>query len=184
MPDLPQALDAALRARYSAPEVRTPVSSQRGLTARMNQLEKAYTQKGDRPGTAGRRAAAAAGVSHRTWQRWRAGTQKPGPKLREKLATAYDKHVRMPKLRRKVNAKGAPNRVTVAAVIIWNGYKNRAAHRSTTMGGMRPVMVATIRAWAKEGPEAAATAFEQGCAQHHNVPSIEFAGDDVEVEFP
>lgn len=184
MADLAKALDTALRARYSVPEVRTPITQQRGLQARMNQLEKAYSRKGDRPGAATARAAKAAGVSPRTWQRWRAGTQKPGAKLREELAAAYNKHIRMPKLRRKVNAQGAPNRVTVTADIVWNGYTNRTAHRSTTLGGMKNVMIATIRAWAREGPEAAAAAFEAGTATHHQTPSVEFAGDDVEVEFP
>lgn len=184
MPDLAGALDAALRARYSVPEVRTPITQQRGLQARMNQLEKAYTRKGDRPGAATARAAKAAGVSPRTWQRWRKGEQTPGAKLRAKLAAAYDKHIRMPKLRRKVNTTGAPNRVTVTADIYWNGYPNRTKHRSTTLGGMRPVMVATIRAWAREGPEAAARAFQEGTAAAHQTPSVEFAGDDVHVEFP
>lgn len=184
MPDIAGALDAALRAHYAVPEVRTPVTQARGLQARMNQMEKAYTRKGDRPGAATARAAKAAGVSPRTWQRWRAGTQKPSAKLREKLAAAYDKHVRRPKLRRKVNQKGAPNRVTVTAEINWNGYKNRTAHRSTTLGGMRGVMVATIRAWANQGPAAAAVAFQAGTAAHHNTGFVAFEGDDVEVEFP
>ena len=184
MADLAAALDAALRAHYSVPEVRTPITQTRGLQARMNQLEKAHTRKGDRPGAATARAAKAAGVSPRTWQRWRKGEQKPGPKLLAKLKAAYDKNIKRPKLKRKVNAKGAPNRVTVTADINWNGYKNRTPHRSTTLGGMRAVMVATIRAWANEGPQAAADAFEAGVADHHNTPSVAFEGDDVEVEVP
>jgi hypothetical protein len=177
-------LDAALRARFPVAGVRTPATQARGLQARMNQLEKHFQREGDRRGAAGVRAAKEAGISPRTWQKWRAGSQKPGPKLLAKLEAAYKKNVQFPKLRRKVNAAGAPNNVKVTAEINWNGYRNRTAYRSTTLAGMRATMVATIRAWANQGPEAAAAAFEEGAAQVHNVDYILFAGDDVEIEFP
>ena len=52
MADLPEALDAALRARYRVSEVKTPVTQRRGLLARMNQLEKLHQRPGDQIGRA------------------------------------------------------------------------------------------------------------------------------------
>lgn len=184
MADLVRALDEALRARYPVAGVKTPATAARGLKARMNQLEGKFSRKGDRKGVAGRRAAEAAGIPLRTWQRWRTGKQAPGPKLLAKLEAAYRQHVITPKLRPKVNKLGAPNRVEVTAVINWNGYKNKTQQRSTTLGGMRSVMVAVIRDWARNGPEAAAATFEAGVAQQHNVPSVKFEGDAVFIDFP
>lgn len=184
MSDLAGALDAALRARYPMPEVRRPSTHRQGLLARMNQIEKQFAQPGDRKGAAGVRAAKAAGVSSRTWQKWRAGSQKPGDKLRAKLEAAYARHVQQPKFRAKVNGQGAPNTVRVAAEISWNGYRNRTAHRTTTLSGMRAVMVRTIRAWATAGPEAAADAFEAGAAAAQGTGFIQFLGENVEIDFP
>lgn len=188
MADLPAALDAALRGRYRVQEVKSPASTRRGLSARMNQLEKTFTRKGERAGTGTRRAAAAAGVSPRTWQRWRAGTQTPGPKLLAKLESAYARLVTLPAFRRSVNTGRPPNRVKVTAEIMWTTSPrkayNKTKHRSTTLEGMSGVMVSVIRAWATAGPEAAADALERGTATVYGANEIRFEGDHVEIEFP
>lgn len=192
MADLPEALDRALTARYKVAEVRTPATQRRGLTARMNQLEKAHARKGDRPGQAGARAAKAAGISPGTWARWRSGKQKPSAPALRKLETAHKQHVALPALRRSIKAKGTPTRVTVSAVVRWNGYYNRIPYRSVRFGpgGMLPVMRDTLRAWAHDGPHAAAEAFERGISEAHNVPDepdgapgVQFEGDQVHIEF-
>lgn len=184
MPDLAAALDEALRARYPRNEVRTPITQRRGLDARMNQLERLFTQKGDRKGAGNRRAAEAAGIPLRTWQKWRAGKATPSARNLRKLETAHNRLITVPKFRQKVNSQTPPNRVTVTAVINWNGYKNRQPHRTTTLEGMRRVMRAVIRAWATAGPEAAADVLQRGTADAYNTQSVQFEGNDVEVDFP
>lgn len=184
MPDLAAALDEALSARYPRQEVRTPITQRRGLTARMNQLEKLFTGKSDRKGAGNRRAAEAAGIPLRTWQKWRTGKVTPSARSLRKLETAHNRLITIPRFKQKVNSQTPPNRVQVSAVVVWNGYKNRTQHRSTTLEGMRRVMVPVIRAWATAGPEAAAAAFERGTATAYNVPTVQFEGNDVEVNFP
>lgn len=192
--NLPDALDAALRGRYRVTEVKTPATTRRGLTARMGQMEKAFTRPGDRKGTAGRRAAEAAGVSLRTWQRWRSGKQVPASRTLAKLQAAYDNLIRLPKLRKQLRAAGVPTQVTVTAVIKWSTSTgtqyNKRPHRTTTLTGMGDAMRAVLRAWALEGPQAAAEALERGTAAVYGVPDddngtpgIEFQGDEVEIEF-
>jgi len=199
--DLPGALDAALRARYRHTEVRTPITQRRGLLARMNQLEKHHAKKGDRPGQAAARAARAAGISPETWRRWRNGKQPPSPRMRDKLGNSYNNTLKLPSLRRALKAAGLPTQVHVTANVRWNGYYNQNPKRTIKFGpsGIARVMRSTIRAWAYDGPEAAALAFEYGLSEEHNVPNeigydetqpdlespgIRFEGDDVEIEFP
>lgn len=168
-------------------EVRRPATHRQGLTARLRQLEKTFTRKGDRPGAARRRAAEAAGIRPATWRSWWRGDSKPGPQLLRKLETAYARHVTLPAFRRKVNSQRPPNRVKVTAEIRWSSSPrknyNRQRQRSTTLEGMSGAMVAVIRAWATAGPEAAAEALERGAAQVYRTDEIAFEGDDVTVEF-
>jgi hypothetical protein len=182
VPDLAGALDKALRERFPVAGIKTPATARRGLETRMRHLENALGKQGRK--SAATRAAEAAGIRPHTWRSWRRGSSKPGPALLAKLEDAYQRLVQYPKLRRKVNTVGAPNRVQVTAVINWNGYYNRAAYRSTTFANMRPLMVQVIRSWAREGPTAAADTFEAGIAAMENVSFVKFEGDDVEVEFP
>lgn len=200
MADLPEALDEALRARYGLVEVRTPATTRRGLMARMNQLEKLHTQKGDRPGQAAHRAARSAGISPTTWNRWRTGKQQPSAAALGKLTTAHRDQVTLPKLRRSLKKAGVPTMVRVTAEVRWNGYYNQTPQRSIKFGPgrMKGVMRLTIRAWALDGPQAAAEAFERGisAAQDPAVPDerdypepgdispgIQFEGDNVTIEF-
>lgn len=189
MADFPTALDAALRAHYPRGGVKTPATQRRGLTARMNQLEKQFTHPGDRKGQATTRAAKATGISARTWQKWRAGTQAASPRLLAKLEAAYDKIIVEPGWKRRVNGVPAPDKVHISARIRWNGYVNKRhnGYRKVRFAGMRNTMRHTIRAWAREGPTEAAEVFERGVADVENVPNppgIQFEGDDVIVEFP
>jgi hypothetical protein len=186
--DLAEALDQALRDRYPKPEIRRPATHRQGLLARMNQLEKQFTAKGDRKGAAGRRAAKAAGIAPDTWTRWKNNQRQPGAASLRKLEAAYTRLVQLPKFRQKVNGQQAPNRVRVTATIRWSkspkSNYNKTAQRTTTLEGMRGVMVGVIRAWATAGPEAAADALERGAASVYRSDEIKFEGDEVEITFP
>lgn len=188
MADLAEALDEALRDRYPMPGVKRPATHRQGLLARLGQLEKAFTRKGDRPGAAGRRAARAAGIAPDTWTRWRSGQRKPSAASLRKLEGAYVRHVQLPAFRRRVNGQTPPARVRVRAYIRWSSSPrkmyNRTPLRTTTLEGMRGAMVGVIRAWATAGPEAAAEAFERAAAEVYRSDEIRFEGDEVEIEFP
>lgn len=184
MPDLPEALDAALRAHYRVTDIRTPATHRRGLTARMSRIEKATGTRAE--------AAKATGISLRTWQRWRAGTQKPGAAALRKLETAFNRLVTLPRTRKMLKSKGVPSRVTVSAEVRWNGYYNRHPQRTVRLGpkGVQAAMRHTIRVWSAAGPEAAAEAFQRGLSAAYEVPDetdgspgIQFEGDQVEVRF-
>lgn len=171
-------------------EIRSSVDTRRGLTARLNALERAFTQQGDRKGAATKRVAAALGVTPRTLQRWRTGDRKPNAASLRKITGAHNRLVTLPRTRARLKNLPPPNSVNVAAAINWNGYKNRTEYRHTTLGGMRGVMARVIRVWASAGPEAAADALQRGAATVHNVPNsddapgIRFEGDGVEITFP
>lgn len=182
MADLSEALDDALKARYGVTVVKRPPTHRQGLTARMGALEKLFP--GGRKGSERTRAAEAAGISPRTWRKWHAGTQKPSPRMLQKLEDAFKRLVVTPKMRRKLKAQGVPSTVRVTAKINWNGYKNRTQQRTTDLGGMRGVMANVIRAWHRQGPEEAAELFEAGAATAHQTGYIKFEGDQVEIEFP
>ena len=195
MADLPEALDAALRARYRISEVKTPVTQRRGLLARMNQLEKLHQRPGDKPGQAATRAAESAGIPARTWRDWRKGTHPPGPANRRKLEGAYNRQITLPAFRRSVRSKGAPDKVTVTAVVRWSDSPrkmyNATPQRTVRLRGLRAVMPGVIRAWAAAGPQAAADAFERAVSTAYREPDdadggpgIRFEGDAVTVEFP
>lgn len=187
--DLATALDEALRDRYPIREPKTPVTQRRGLTARMNALEKEFTQKGDRRGAAGRRAAKAAGIHPDTWTRWKNAQRKPGAASLRKLEAAFTRLVTVPAFRRRLkDPRQVPNRVKVTATIKWSSSPqknyNRRQHRTTILESMRPAMVRVIRAWVAAGPEAAAEALETGAAAVYRADEIRFEGDSVVVEFP
>lgn len=193
MADLAGALDAALRARYRVAEVKTPVSQRRGLLARMNQLEKLHSQKGDKPGQAATRAAQSAGIPVRTWRDWRKGTHPPSARSERKIERAYVEQITLPAYRKSAKEKGAPKKVNVSAEVWWtdSDKQNNGDQRTVKLTGMKGVMAAVIRAWIAAGPEAAADAFERGVAQVYGVrenddgsPGIQFKGNRVEIEFP
>lgn len=186
MPELPEALDAALRDRYRVVEIKTPATQRRGLVARMNALEKLFP--GGRKGASARQAAEAAGISARTWRDWRKGTHPPSARNLRKLEGAYVRKITLPAFRRALKNKKVPNRVKVKAEIKWSNSPrknyNKTKERTTTLEGMRGAMAAVIRAWAGAGPEAAADALERGAASVYAADEIKFEGDNVEIEFP
>lgn len=190
--NLPEALDAALRARYRLVDVKSPAETRRGLIARMNQLEKLFP--GGRKGTAARKAAEAAGIPARTWRDWRAGKTKPSARNLRKLEGAHARRIVLPAFRRALSDKKLPASVTVTATIRWTDSPrknyNATPHRTTTLVNMRGAMAATVRAWAMAGPEAAAEAFERGASAVYQVPNdddgspgIQLEGDRVEIDF-
>ncbi|MFJ2307668.1 hypothetical protein [Streptomyces sp. NPDC087787] len=182
--DLAQALDAALRDRYRVAEVKSPVTSQRGLQARMNQIEKAL----ETPAAAAR----AAGVSRGTWRRWRNGKQAPSAASLRQIEHAHVNLVILPAFRADLKRRPTPKSVTVTATIKWSKSTgpqyNKTAHRTTTLTGMQKVMKRVIRAWAMAGPEAAAEILQRGASDVYQVeddgdrPGIEFEGDRVEID--
>jgi hypothetical protein len=182
--DLAQALDAALRARYRLPDIKTPATHRRGLTARMNALEKLFP--GGRKGSAGIRAAKEAGISPRTWQKWRAGTQAPSARMLRKLEGAYARMVQLPAFRRALADKKLPAKVTVTGTIRWSDSPrknyNATPHRTTTLVNMRGAMRGVIRAWAMAGPEAAAEAFERGASAVYQVPPDDDGSPGIQIE--
>lgn len=187
MATLAEALDAALRDRYMPGEIKSPVTTARGLNARLRALEAHFQRKGERKGAETKRVAAALGISPVTYRRWRNGKQRPNL---NKIADAHHQLIVLPRMRRRLQAKPPPNSVTVEAEIKWNGYRNPTAQRSTTLGGMRAVMARTIRAWATEGAQKAADVFQRDTATAHNVPNsddapgILFEGNSVHISFP
>lgn len=187
--ELPAALDRALRARYMPREVRSPITTARGLNARLNQMEKALTRDGDRKGAATRRIAAELGVTPRTIQRWRTGERTPNGPSRRRIEAQHNRLVTLPQTRKRLRNLPPPNEVHVSARVIWAGYENRTPYRTVKLHGMRTVMARTIRVWASAGPEAAADAFQRGTATVHNVANTpDEAGvlfkDDVTIDFP
>jgi len=195
MPDLAEALDAALRARYRVTEVKTPVSQRRGLLARMNRLEKLHTRAGDTPAETRRRAAASAGIPDRTWRDWRKGTHPPSARSQRKLEAAYTRQITLPALSKATKAKGAPDKVTITAEVRWTDSPrkmyNATKYRTVKLTGMKAAMVPVIRAWTAAGPQAAADAFERAVSRVYRVPDddeggpgVRFEGKQVEIEFP
>lgn len=193
MADLAQALDAALQARYHLREVRSPITQRRGLLARMNQLEKLHEQPGDRPGAAGRRAAASAGIAPDTWTRWRKEQRSPSPASLRRLEGAYARQITLPKFRRAIADKKEPNEAIVSAEVWWtdSDKKNNGDQRTVRLRGLRSIMRPVILAWITTGPERAAQLFEEGAARVYAVtqnaddtPGIQFKGNDVTIEFP
>jgi transcriptional regulator with XRE-family HTH domain len=187
MPSLPQALDAALRARYMPRAIKSAITTARGLTARLNALERHFRQPGDRKGAETKRVAAALGVSPVTYRRWRNGKQRPNL---GKIEAAHHRLIVLPQMRRRLKDAPPPNKVNVRADVTWNGYQNRTVERTVKLDGMQGVMARTVRAWATAGPEAAADVFQRGTATVHHVPNsddepgIKFEGDNVEITFP
>lgn len=126
-PSLRQATNAALAgyARRQRPEgIRTPVTQHRGRNARMNALEKVFGEKA---------AAAAAGVTPRTWKRWRETDAKPRATSLAGLQGAYDRLLDDQTLRRLSSGRHRA-RVSVTAEIQWSGYYNGQADKSQPSG--------------------------------------------------
>lgn len=192
MAEFPHALKTALDAYYGARgafrPIASPVSSRRGLTARLSALEKAY-------GTP-KAAAAAAGIHPDTWQRWKRGTRTPAKASADKVEKAHGGIVRA----LAVKAKGAPAGITIHAVVVCNGpngkYKNThnsgpLSNNATSGSGYRPFRadaltdsqrrdVATAYA-AGQTPRAVADVLLRAIERQYPEP-FSFEGHNVVVE--
>lgn len=113
MASFPRALRDALDAYYSvrgnAPEIRTPITQRRGLTARLGALEKAYGGP--------KAAAAAVGIHPTTWTRWKGGQRAPSKASLAGVEGAYAALSRA----LKVKDRGTPLGFTVHAVVVFHG---------------------------------------------------------------
>lgn len=83
MADFTTALYGAFRRFYGrADPIRTPMSQQRGIRARMSALERQYGK--------GAGLTAATGIPARTWRDWKSGKHAPSAKSLGRIAGAYD----------------------------------------------------------------------------------------------
>lgn len=162
-----QAIVAAMdadRARYTAPPlegIKRPISQRQGLTARLRAIETA---------TGGEKAAAAAvGVTARTWRGWKNNPlSRPAARSLAGIERAYQDDLRARsedpvRQRRYAMAKAKNTNVSIRAEMQWDGYyngqeeqvaadhpeapdpENRKAHRRVDFG--RLDISSVVRAW-------------------------------------
>jgi len=175
-----EALDAALAARYRVQEVRSPVTSKRGVQARMNALEKLHGGKASQ-------AAASAGVPRSTWNHWRAG-RPLSPASARKLEHAYARQVIQPQVVRKLATTPPPARVKIHATVVGDpGTAAKPGNRytnSTPRRWFRPEKLRlgrVVQAWIHHGAAAAAGVLDEEIAGQY--PTTFGFEDDVKVEF-
>jgi hypothetical protein len=185
--NLGEALNEAIGLLGRDPEPKSPITSDRGLHARMNALEKEH---GDP-----RAAARAIGVSPETWGRWRkTGTnprtgkphQRPG-----RAAVARLKSALLPIYRRtyerSVQAKlRAISNVRVSARINWDGYYNAQndGYRGTNLNELKRGSMARLYApWVAGDLGHLAGLFEVAVSQAYDDSIVNFEGDQVVVEW-
>lgn len=175
MTDYAEALDAALTARYRIAEVRSPITSRRGVQARMNALEKAH-------GGSHARAAASAGVPRSTWNHWRAG-RPLSPASQRKLDAAYARQVIQPAVARKLATTRAPKGVEIFATVVGDPGRSRYLN-STPRRWFRPEKIAmgrVVQAWLHQGRQGAADVLNEEIKDRY--PTTFGFEDDVEVQF-
>lgn len=175
--NFPEALGAALSARFRVPEIRTPATQRRGLQARMGALVKAH-------GGDYKRAAASAGIPERTWRDWRSGRHPPSAKSLRRLEGAYARQIIRPAATRMLaNAKKAVKAIHVHAVVVADPrgrrYKNSQPDRQFRAEKIPAERVVT--AWMTLGPEAAAQQYEALVAEQYG-QQFAFEGDNVSVD--
>lgn len=179
MPDIGQALDAALGARYGWPGLKTPTTTWRGLHAHMRALEKAAGSKAA--------AAQAAGIGRSTWNHWAAKHRMPSGVNLRKLEAAYARQVLQPAVARRIKDRKLPTLITVTAVIRWSNSPkkmyNAKRHRKTHLDQLKPVDIArVVQAWAALGGGAAGGELERVTAARYKAEVVKFEGDQVHVD--
>lgn len=211
--DLVEAIGAALDTRYAlgpkskGREPRTPVTQQRGLTARMNRIMGKFG--GNR-----REAARASGVPYSTWNHLLAG-RRVSPKNLEKIKGAFRQLVTAPFLALRVKKVGLPNEWLITAVVVADPGPDPTKHGGAAGGGGRYAnghgsgitreeaaaasgdendpayrtfraegldSHAIVDAWLTQGDEAAAAALVDEIEVVYGT-EFGFEGDDVEVGF-
>lgn len=186
---LPEALDAALAARYHVREVKRPATHRGGLKARMGQLEKLHG------GHAGP-AAASAGIPVRTWRDWKNGTHPPSSRGIRRLEGAYARQVIAPQVAKLVT-RSPVHRFDITATVAAlgpartdgkprsryvNGSTPQQAHRTFRADQVTGTQAQrVVNAWMMHGPEAAAQLLVAVIADAYQ-QQFEFEGDHVSVE--
>lgn len=180
MPDLPEALIAALADYYPTRGIVSPVTSTRGLAARQAALEKAYGGKAAA-------AARAAGVGPSTWRAWKAKgdtRRAPSATSARKVDQAYQHLLRAAKVGGR-RAKPLPTRVDITAVVVADPqgarYKNSTPHR-LFKGDQGVSLADVVRGWVEMRPAADLAADLQSAVAAAYGTFFAFEGDDVSVE--
>lgn len=181
MADFPQALDTALGHWYGAKsDFRSPVTSKRGLSARLGALGRVHKTR--------KEAAAAIGVSVGTLGRWLLGKAVPTPASLKKIHTAHLVLLRKP----AVGSKLAPNQMNVKADVHClsvgpkskSGYYNSVPHRwfRADRPAARLGLSSVVAAWVqgKSPEQVAETAYDVIKSAYGS--AFEFEGTDVTVE--
>lgn len=184
MADFPAALDAALHGYYSPRgDFRSPVSSPRGLKARVGALEKAYGSP--------KAAALAAGIHPDTWTRWKKGSRAPAASSLARVETAHVALLRAGKAARR----GMPTLISVKAVVACTTVVpgSRKSNRYNTGGPgaefrtfnadrlTGPQIRDVVNAWAAGGsPDHVAGVLTDAIERAYG-PRFEFEGNQVRV---
>lgn len=193
MADWPTALDGALARYYGtgsgqAPrgaalrgvaEVRSPLSSARGLQARVRQMEKAYGGKD--------KAARAAGMHRDTWRKMAAGG-KVKPETLRKLEKGHQRLTGAKFRKRSTGGKPVPRKMAVTAQVVVDPagqrYINAVPRRTFNADVPRLNLGPVVKAWVRgDTPGSVALIAQQQVADAYQMDGIAFEGDaDVELE--
>ena len=171
--NLGQALQGELNRLWADTEIRSPISSNRGRTTRMREIERQHG------GPAG--AAAAVGVSRQTWRRWsKSGGQAPSKANLSRLQDVYEDSARPGRLR-ALRARLRRSKPVVTAVVRWSNSKpyNRNPHRTVKLN---PVDCSgLVGPWELGDVPLMGETFEEAVMKAYNAPEIRFEGDAVTV---
>lgn len=210
--ELAEAIGTALQQRYAlgpkskGREPRTPVTEQRGLTARMNRIMEKFG--GNR-----REAARASGVPYSTWNHLLAGRRVSKRNL-EKITGAFGRLVTTPARALRVKRVGLPGNWLITAVVVadpgspeespednsggsryvnghgsgvtraeaaaLSGNEEDPAYRTFKAEGLDSERI--VDAWLSQGDDAAASALLDEVEDVYGT-EFGFEGNDVKVEF-
>ena len=180
MADFPTALDAALRAYYPLGGIKSPVTSARGLAARMTALERVHGS--------GAAAARAAGVGASSWRAWKTtGTSHRPPSAANaaKVASAYETLLRRVKVHGQ-RAKPAPTTASIRADVVADPNQSRYVNRIVrrTFNALKVSSLASVvSVWADgASPADVAAELTQVIAGAYDGTVFAFEGDDVTVD--
>lgn len=179
MADLPEALDAALHAYYPLGGVKSPVTSARGLAARMTALERVHGGKAA--------AARAAGIGPSSWRAWQtkgSSHRAPSAASASKIQGAYEALLRQVKVRGQ-RARSIPRKVSITATVVADPrssrYTNRTPHR-TFNADRSPNLAPMVNAWVDgASPGDVAAELVAAIADAYDGTTFGFEGDDVSV---
>lgn len=176
--NLGEALQGELDRLWQTTAIKSPITSNRGRLARMQELER---QNG---GPAG--AAAAVGVSRQTWRRWGKGAQGPSAANLKRLGDAYERAAR-PKRLARLRSRLRNASSYVKAEVKWTNSTakyNAKRHRPVNLDATD--LTGLIAPWEADNRGQLAEAFEIAISKEYqemdgDEPTIAFEGDDVTV---